>query len=274
MASSISSTVLKCLVTFAFLILVTRACAPYSYRSIETVLFNFASTVPARQLPVKCLPTCEDDTNGTYTADEKHAAEHIRDPSRCDQYWICLPNGTLFDQPHVCPEGWIVNIDDLVCEPIINDGSDQCNIPDPDCDPSIPKVCYREDTCPPPEDGIYPYADEEDCSVYHACHFGDVDIECDPATPYFNGQECVEDANQCCKCQAVCNDAWTFIPDPFDCQNYYLCQDLDGIIAGGDPYIPTDEERFTCPEGEVFNASTKHCIESQTCQSICDFVIV
>ncbi|CAL4108256.1 unnamed protein product, partial [Meganyctiphanes norvegica] len=253
-----STSVLQCLVTIACVVLATQAAAPQSYRSIQTVLSN---RVSAHKLPAKCEPSCEG-----------HTADHVRDPSRCDQYWICLENGTRYEQPHVCPPGEIVNTaEPILCEPIINDGSTQCTIPDPECDPSIPKVCYQEDTCPKPDQGIFAYPDEHDCGVYHVCYFGDVDIKCDQATfPYFNGQECVADADQCCKCQAVCNVAWEFIPDPFDCHKYYLCQDLEGSITGGKPYIATDEEMFTCPDSEVFDVDTKHCSDSATCVNICD----
>ncbi|CAL4108254.1 unnamed protein product [Meganyctiphanes norvegica] len=254
-----TSSVLQYLVTLTCFVLVTGAAVSQSYRSIKAILLNRSTE---SKLPEQCLPTCQDD-NGN------HTAMHIRDPSRCDQYWICLPDGTLYEQPHVCPDGWIVNSDKLVCEPI-NEESEQCIILDPECDPSIPKVCYRKDTCPDRDEGIFPYADEDDCVVYHACHFADVDIKCDPATPYFNGQECVDDANQCCNCQAVCDLAWTFIPDPFDCHSYYLCQDLNSSIVGGKEYIATDEEKFTCPEGEAFNASISLCsVPAEPCVPKC-----
>lgn len=251
----VSSSFLQYLATLACLALATQAAIPQSYRSFKTVLANLRS---APKIDQKCIPACT-DSNG-----DPIEGTHIRDPTSCNQYWICMPNGELFEYPHECPDGEIVNVNDDVvnCEPIIDNGASQCTI-DPDCDPSIPKVCYTQDTCPPLEDGIQTWADPADCNKYHVCHYP-ATLSCEDDKPYFNGQECTNDKIQCCACQTVCREAWTFIPDPSDstCNSYFLCQDLQGV---GYPYIATAEEKFNCLEGEVIDTTTGLCSDSAAC---------
>ncbi|RXG61428.1 hypothetical protein Avbf_16330 [Armadillidium vulgare] len=83
-------------------------------------------------------------------------------------------------------------------------------------------------------------------AYYNGCYYGST---CE-RTPYFDGSECSKESYVCCdccdECTPYCDDTYLEIADPYDCRSYYLC-----LTKG----FPTDDNRYTCKEGEYFDAS-------------------
>ncbi|KAL7638849.1 UNVERIFIED_CONTAM: hypothetical protein RMT77_010382 [Armadillidium vulgare] len=167
-----------------------------------------------------------------------------RDPEDCFSYYICLADsqGNYFpsDNPVRCPEGSYFS-------------SSSC-YSGSTCENQCVNLCQADCT-------TYNYekvADFKDCSSYYLCSPGGIKIhhKCPPRTPYFDGSECSKDSYVCCdccdECTPFCEDYYLEIADPYDCRSYYLC------LATG---FPLAENRYTCKDGEYFDASLGRCEE-------------
>ncbi|KAL7638843.1 UNVERIFIED_CONTAM: hypothetical protein RMT77_010377 [Armadillidium vulgare] len=183
-----------------------------------------------------------------------YEGRRVRDPEDCHSYYICLTDsqGNYFpsDNPVRCPEGSYFSGSSCYTGPCEN----QCvNICQADC------TTYNYEKVP----------DYKNCSSYYLCSPGRIKIhhKCPPTTPYFDGSECSKDSYVCCsccdECTPYCYDTYSEIADPYDCRSYYLCMD-----AG----FPSDDNRYTCNEGEYFDASLGRCEtehEWNRCKPVC-----
>ncbi|RXG50770.1 hypothetical protein Avbf_12337 [Armadillidium vulgare] len=112
-------------------------------------------------------------------------------------------------------------------------------------------------------------ADFKDCSSFYKCSPGRIKVhhKCPSTTPYFDGSDCSKDKYDCCnccdECTPYCDDDYLEVADPYDCRSFYLC-----LTAG----FPSDEDRYTCNEGQYFDASLGRCepeFEWNRCKPTC-----
>ncbi|KAL7638845.1 UNVERIFIED_CONTAM: hypothetical protein RMT77_010379 [Armadillidium vulgare] len=170
-----------------------------------------------------------------------YEGKKVRDPEDCHSYYICLkdPQGNFFpsDTPIRCKEGSYFSGSSCYTGSCVN----QCV-----------SLCQSECTS-------YTYekvADFKDCSSFYKCSPGRIKVhhKCPSTTPYFDGSDCSKDKYDCCnccdECTPYCDDDYLEVADPYDCRSFYLC-----LTAG----FPLEEDRYTCNEGQYFDASLGRC---------------
>lgn len=191
-----------------------------------------------------CVDKCSPDCTG------EPAGSMVPDPMDCKQFYYCLNGEFPMDHPFPCGPGQI--FDDIL---------NKCQV-GTDCTPQCPTTvpnCHF--TC----DATYDLVrDPSSCSQYFQClpHGLEGPFACGSGTPYFNGENCVDDEGACCsdQCTAYCEAAMTQIADPKNCTNYYIC------LAPG---LASEENHFPCDAGETFNIATGRCDSGASCVTLC-----
>ncbi|XP_071528222.1 peritrophin-44-like [Panulirus ornatus] len=195
----------------------------------------------AVSLEVSCTPTCqENDEPGTFVAD----------PTNCQRYYVCLQGGHVSDFTEECEDGMLFDGDDRQCKP--EAGNVTCHV----CSPS----CLL--TCPADSMGPSLIADPSSCNKYYICIPGKDTIAqtCNDDTPFFNGDTCTASEAECCDlCTPFCSQAYTQIPDPANCTNFYFC----GVEG-----IPDDSSLYHCATGN-FDGKEGICKENAPCEEPC-----
>ncbi|RXG52992.1 hypothetical protein Avbf_16668 [Armadillidium vulgare] len=189
------------------------------------------------------------DCNPKKKCESGYEGRKVADPEDCFSYYLCLEDseGNYFPSDNTirCNQGYFFNAYTSNC----NAGST--------CENQCVNLCLEDCTS-------YTYekvADFKDCSSFYLCSPGRIKThhKCPSTTPYFDGSECSEESYVCCdccdECTPYCKDTNLEIADPYDCRSYYLC-----LIEG----FPTNDYRYTCKEGEYFDASLGRCeVESE-----------
>ncbi|KAL7638852.1 UNVERIFIED_CONTAM: hypothetical protein RMT77_010386 [Armadillidium vulgare] len=178
-------------------------------------------------------------------------------PEDCFSYYLCLEDkqGNYFpsDNPIRCPDGSYYDAYYNSCYYGSTCESQCVNLCQADC------TYYNYEKVP----------DFKDCSSFYLCLPGGIKThhKCPDRTPYFDGSECSKESYVCCdccdECTPYCDDTYLEIADPYDCRSYYLC-----LTKG----LPTDDNRYTCKEGEYFDASLGRCeteYEWNRCKPTC-----
>ncbi|XP_018012274.1 peritrophin-44 isoform X2 [Hyalella azteca] len=118
-----------------------------------------------------------------------------------------------------------------------------------------PSNCFEFYVCSDPDgDGSLQLSDEAlTCST--GMYFDDNTSNCE-AIPTDGSQYC---DNLCNPCDVQCGIPGTLIPDPYNCQNYYIC-------------LANNENRLgSCKEGEEFDYIKNVCsTEPGVCYSACN----
>ncbi|KAB7496468.1 hypothetical protein Anas_06631 [Armadillidium nasatum] len=218
------------------------------------------STFVATSLLIQLIIFSDFTSSTVYTCNPKKDCENqyegrkVRDPEDCHSYYICLTDsqGNIYpsDNPVRCNEGYYFSGSSCYTGSCVN----QCI-----------NLCQAECTS-------YNYekvADFKDCSSFYLCSPGRIRTHhrCPSTTPYFDGSDCSKDKYDCCtccdECTSYCDDTYIEVADPYDCRSYYLC-----LTTG----FPLAENRYTCNEGEYFDASLGRCeVESEwnRCKPAC-----
>ncbi|XP_047486106.1 uncharacterized protein LOC125037127 [Penaeus chinensis] len=186
-----------------------------------------------------CSPSCPEEPPGFL----------VPDPINCQRYYVCLQDGQPSDFPFECEDDLFFDSDNGTCTDEIDANCELCQ---PTCS------LY---SCPVPSNDITVAADANDCTMYYLCGVSDegLHIKCPEETPFFNGEECVKDASECCDpCLVYCSEAFTQIPDPADCTSYYFCLDVG---------FPGPADLHRCEEGN-FNATAGHCDPAASCEQL------
>ncbi|XP_071513111.1 uncharacterized protein [Panulirus ornatus] len=190
-------------------------------------------------------PSCKPDCTG------KEAHEWTVDPTDCHQYYICMWGGRPTDHVLRCPR-------DHKFDPTHND----C-VPDDGCTPSCTttttSTCHYE--CGGDNDLL---TNPFDCSAYYLCETDQKHgpFFCPSDRPYFNGRYCVESDGACCRetCVPYCMEGNIQIPDPLDCQSFYIC--LEKGLA-------STELHFECKAGMVMDEGKGRCVTRDHCDPVC-----
>ncbi|CAL4205906.1 unnamed protein product, partial [Meganyctiphanes norvegica] len=189
------------------------------------------------------------------------ANRYASDPYDCHTYYYCADIGTP-SGPYRCSE--TKDIFDPFIRPDPNNLHEPCmaffaNLCKPRCSPP---ECHVG--CKSPLDVI---VDTDRCDTFYLCipnNEGGFDLHkdlCPVATPYFDGNKCVDDEQDCCNmCVVDCEgtEFGVLLPDPFDCHKYYMCMG-DGV----------DPLQLECPEGESFEIDIDQCVQGSECEPIC-----
>ncbi|KAG7163637.1 uncharacterized protein LOC121872522 [Homarus americanus] len=186
-----------------------------------------------------CVPTCANKTEGSL----------IADPTNCRKYYICLKDNDPSDFTMECSDGQLFDNVTFQCQPHDNA---TCGV----CEPSCQFTCPKNITTP------VLIADRKSCKNFIICTpAGDqLSTPCPENKPYFNGTSCTTNNAQCCDpCVSYCPEAYTEVPDPTNCTNFYFCN------AKG---YPDETNLFTCTEG-YFDEVTGVCSTDAACIEPC-----
>ncbi|KAK3871813.1 hypothetical protein Pcinc_023062 [Petrolisthes cinctipes] len=191
-----------------------------------------------------CVPDCTGMTPG----------DLISDPENCNNYYVCMADGTPSDLPFPCDEGFKFDNESSTCL----DATDPsviitCGVCPPSC----------RFSCPANSTELSFIADSSTCRKYFLCNGNDmVSLTCATEEPYFDGTECQADLSKCCdSCSVYCYEAFVEIADPSNCYNFYFCK------SSG--YYPESDDLLTCPSGERFDSTLGHCSPGATCVQPC-----
>ncbi|ROT65561.1 peritrophin-44-like protein [Penaeus vannamei] len=196
-----------------------------------------------------CVDKCSPDCTG------KPAGFMVPDPMDCKQFYYCLNGEFPMDHPFPCGPGMIFDVILNKCQ-VGTDCTAQCPTAVPNC----------HFTC----DATYDLVrDPSSCSQYFQClpHGLEGPFACGSGTPYFNGENCVDDEGACCsdQCTAYCEAAMTQIADPKNCTNYYIC--LAPGLASEENHFPPSATLTSSPSvtSTTMETSTTVCIDSLVC---------
>lgn len=186
-----------------------------------------------------CVPDC------TYSS----PGDKIPDPKNCHNYYVCMTDGTPSDVPFRCDDGQ--KFDNKTEFDCTDENTAVCAV----CPPTCKFICS--------DSSLSFIADAAQCNKYYLCNGDDIlPLNCPPESPYFDGDQCQEDPSMCCDgCSVYCYEAYTEVPDPYNCSNFYFCQGVD--------YYPETEDLFTCPSGERFDFTLGHCSPNAPCVQPC-----
>ncbi|XP_066980148.1 LOW QUALITY PROTEIN: uncharacterized protein [Macrobrachium rosenbergii] len=190
------------------------------------------------------LDPCEPDCTSASPFDK------VEDPYDCTQFYYCLADHTPTDHSVACPAGAAFNPDDGDCTgavpstPVGGGGGGGCHL-----------------TCNGTGDVI---SDPFNCNIFYECDAAGPQPPrtCPADRPYFDGENCVNDEAVCCipSCEPSCEAAATQVPDPKDCNKFYICTE---------PGTPDESLHFSCPSGQTFDIGTGHCSASAECKILC-----
>lgn len=170
------------------------------------------------------------------------------DPFHCNMYYLCFSGFEWSDYPFSCPEGEMF---DTVTKQCMADGyvcSEVCQKCSYSCSNSI----------------MGQASNFSSCNDYLRCDGGDGTLaKCPEETPYFDGNMCQNDVNECCSCRPECSesdaDNHVQLPDYSNCTNFYLC------VAEG---VPDQTSHGHCSSGN-FNQNTGYCDDAAPCLLTC-----
>lgn len=188
------------------------------------------------------LAICEPDCTG------KEPGEKTEDPKNCHNYYICMTGGIPTHDPLPCGDNNHFDPSEGDCVGG-GDCTDSCVLP----------PCHV--TCTASVDII---SDPFNCSVYRVCAGGNyiAEYHCPNDTPFFDGEYCQIDPDQCCSelCTPYCYPDVIQAPDPNDCRSFYICE------AEGKP---EQDHHFTCDDNEVFDFIVGRCVTGTSCRNLC-----
>ncbi|KAG7176136.1 uncharacterized protein LOC121879484 [Homarus americanus] len=202
------------------------------------------------------LPHCKIDCSG-------YSTHHLTaDPLDRHRFYLCTSKTTWYKEPIDCDTGLDFDINSYECM----DPSDPKYKPTPPCD-----KCSFD--CATVVDGKRTFL--ANCHYYIACIGGvDGDVKaCSESTPYFDGITCQANASNCCTCQPHCTNEDiinnNFLPDKFNCTNFYLCI-ASGMIHSVCDEGNFDEEHQECRVGSPCKEECKNdgCVETLLCKQI------
>ncbi|XP_071544996.1 peritrophin-48-like [Panulirus ornatus] len=201
-------------------------------------LLFLLAVVSTPVLCFSCEPDCSSYQPGAF----------VEDPLNCTQFYLCLQDGMPSDHTIPCQSGHVFDPESMSC------------VTGADCIPSCYPV-YCHITC----NGTYDIISNPlNCNQYYFCVPGQIEgpLNCPPDRPFFDGESCIADDSHCCQnlCLPFCFYKNYEIPDPLDCNKYYIC--LEEGMA--------DEAlHFSCPPGENFDLPAGRCVPGAKCNVLC-----
>ncbi|XP_018010202.1 uncharacterized protein LOC108667669 [Hyalella azteca] len=182
-----------------------------------------------------CTATCTGHSPGTF----------VSDPTDCHKYYGCQENGELTDVAFTCPDGYYFSTSYGKC--VVESSPCKSVCPLPRCS----LTCHVDFKVL-----VYP----GDCTKFQVCtpDGGLSTGVCQIDKPYFDGRECQSNPDHCCDpCTPKCNYPGTQIVDPYNCTNYYFCEDYYNYEAN------------SCRKGMHFDPVTEKCVDGEQCKNVC-----